>query len=239
MTEAMTAFFRFPHIPHLAWLGYASPRDDKLMSTGDAQALVNGEIVVEEKLDGANIGISLAATGALQVQNRGGYLVEPYSGQFRCLGTWLAEHREAVSNVLRPDLILFGEWCAARHTVPYDRLPDWFVVFDVYDRSVGRFFSASRRTIFSERCGLAEVPTTVRGRMTLAELGRLVQSARSNFRNGPLEGLIIRRESADWLLARAKLVRPDFVQGIGDHWRRRVIDWNRLAAISAPGVGAD
>lgn len=37
--------------------------------------------------------------------------------------------------------ILYGEWCAARHTVTYDALPDWFLAYDVYDTKEGRFFS--------------------------------------------------------------------------------------------------
>lgn len=202
------------------------------MPLGEAKAFVNGELVVEEKLDGANIGISLGSTGSLRVQNRGQYLVEPYSGQFRRLGSWLASHQEAIVGALRDDLVVFGEWCAARHSVPYDKLPDWFVVFDVYDHSAHHFCSTSRRDVIAERAGLAVVPTTFKGRMTLADLASLVQSAPSGFRDGPLEGLVIRRESADWLVARAKLVRPDFVQTIGEHWRRRAIEWNRLGAAS-------
>ncbi|MCC7461807.1 MAG: DNA ligase, partial [Gammaproteobacteria bacterium] len=51
----------------------------------------------------------------------------------------------------------------------------------------------------------------------------------SRYRAGPIEGFVIRRETPDWLLDRAKLVHPEFVQGIDEHWRRRRIEWNRLA----------
>ena len=27
-------------------------------------------------------------------------------------------------------LILFGEWCAAQHSLDYETLPDWFLAFD-------------------------------------------------------------------------------------------------------------
>ena len=44
--------------------------------------------------------------------------------------------------------ILFGEWCAYQHTVPYDNLPDLFLAFDLYDQSLnngaGGFLSAKR-----------------------------------------------------------------------------------------------
>lgn len=50
----------------------------------------------------------------------------------------------------------------------------------------------------------------------------------SRYRAGPLEGIVIRRDSADWCEERAKLVRADFTQAIGAHWRKRGIEWNRL-----------
>ena len=40
----------------------------------------------------------------------------------------------------------------------------------------------------------------------------------------------IRREDADWCQARAKLVRAEFIQTIGGHWRARGIEWNRMQA---------
>ena len=75
----MSTFFRFPHTPHLAWLGAGTPRDDKVLAADEAAALLAGEVVVEEKLDGANLGISLAEDGALRLQNRGQYLHPPYA----------------------------------------------------------------------------------------------------------------------------------------------------------------
>ena len=61
----MTSFFRFPHTPHLAWLGDGEPRDDKVLSTAEAKALLASDVVVEEKLDGANLGFTLSAEGDL------------------------------------------------------------------------------------------------------------------------------------------------------------------------------
>ena len=129
----MTDFFRFPHTPHLAWLGEGSPRDDKVMSPSEVAALLAGDVVVEEKLDGANLGLSLAPDGSLRAQNRGQYLTEPHAGQFARLPAWLAQHDKAMRSVLTPNLILFGEWCAARHSLDYAALPDWFLLFDVFD----------------------------------------------------------------------------------------------------------
>ena len=221
-------FFRFPHTPHLAWLGQGVPRDDKVLSPAEAQALLAGEVVVEEKLDGANLGFSLAPDGSLHAQNRGQYLIEPHAGQFSRLPAWLTRHGDALHGVLSPDLILFGEWCAARHSLDYTALPDWLLLFDVYDRSAGQFWSTPRRNALACSAGLATVPQLAHCKTTVAALQQRMTTTSSRYRQGPLEGVVVRRESAEWCEARAKLVRPDFTQAIETHWRKRAMEWNRV-----------
>ena len=38
--STVTDFFRFPHTPHLAWLGEGSPRDDKVLLPNEVAALL-------------------------------------------------------------------------------------------------------------------------------------------------------------------------------------------------------
>lgn len=226
--SGLTDFFRFPHTPHLAWLGEGSPRDDKVLSPNEVATILAGDVVVEEKLDGANVGLSIAPDGSLRAQNRGQYLAEPHAGQFARLPAWLAQHDDALRSALTPNLILFGEWCAARHSLDYATLPDWFLLFDVYDRATGRFWSSSRRNALASSAGLVTVPQVLHGKTTATALKQLVAATPSRYRQGALEGVVIRRESSDWCEARAKLVRPDFTQTIDTHWRKRAIEWNRI-----------
>lgn len=224
----MNEFFRFPHTPHLTWLGDGSPRDDKILSVAEMASLLKGDVVVEEKLDGANIGFSLGADGRLLAQNRGQYLVAPYAGQFARLSSWLAQHGNDLRAVLDSNLIVFGEWCAARHSLDYVALPDWFLIFDVYDRSCGRFWSRARRDGLAIKSSLIGVPQLLSTKTSLDALKTLVVNRPSHFREGALEGIVIRRETQDWCEARAKLVRPDFIQAIDTHWRKRAVEWNRI-----------
>lgn len=230
-------FHRFPHTPHLTWLGAAQPRDDKILSSLEAAELLSGEVVIEEKLDGANLGFSLSAEGELRAQNRGQYLAEPHGGQFARLSQWLAIHGSGIGDVLLEHadrgLMLFGEWCAARHSLSYTQLPDWFLLFDVLEAATNRFWSSTRRDVLAAQLGLATTPRLASGRFALAELTTKVDSWPSRFRDGPLEGIVVRRESAQWCDSRAKLVRSDFTQAIGEHWRNRRVEWNRLAAAKA------
>lgn len=230
----MDEFFRFPQTPHIAWLGAAQPRDDKVLSPSDADDLLADVVVLEEKIDGANLGFSLSPAGEFRAQNRGQYLAEPYRGQFSRLPQWLATHGSDIDDVLLEHtdrgLMLFGEWCAARHSLDYTRLTDWFLLFDVLETTTNRFWSSNRRDALAEKLGLVTTPRLATGRFKLAELTTAVESWPSRFRNGPLEGIVVRRESAQWCDRRAKLVRADFTQAIGEHWRSRRLEWNQLAA---------
>jgi len=221
-------FFRYPHTPHLAWLGQGVPRDDKVLSQAESNALLAKPLVLEEKVDGANLGVSLDPSGDLRFQNRGQYLIPPFSGQFARLEPWLEAHRDALFDALTPDLIIFGEWCAARHALAYNRLPDWWLVFDVYDRCAAKFWNVARRNQLANAHGLATVPTVAQGQFTLPKLVAMVRERPSALRTGSLEGLVVRMEDGDWTAARAKLVHPAFVQSIDMHWRARMLEWNRL-----------
>lgn len=221
-------FFRFPHIPHIAWLGLNAPRDDKVLSPAELDNLLHDPVVVEEKLDGANLGFSVGPDGKLRAQNRGRYLEAPHIGQFKRLPEWMALHRAGLSAALGEKLIAFGEWCAARHSLDYTALPDWWLLFDIYDRGEQRFWSTRRRNALAAELGLCTVPLIADGKQTRQTLLLLISRQCSHFRDGALEGAVVRREDDDWLLARGKIVRADFAQSIEAHWRNRKIEWNRV-----------
>ena len=224
----MTDFFRFPRTPHIAWLATGAPRDDKVLAPDEVAELLSGDVVIEEKLDGANLGLSVSPDGVLRAQNRGQYLVQPFHGQFARLGDWLAAHQDRLFDALGTSLIAFGEWCAARHSLDYASLPDWWLVFDVYDRTTAQFWSSARRNAWAAQLGLITVPKLHTGHVDMNQLRDWVHVRHSHFRHGSLEGIVIRRESGDWLEQRAKLVRADFTQAIEGHWRNRALQWNRV-----------
>ena len=226
----MSEFFRFPHTPHIAWLASGAPRDDKVLPLEDVEKLLAGAVVIEEKLDGANLGFSIGSDGTLRVQNRGQYLLPPFTGQFAQLGKWMQAHQDGLFDAQTESMMVFGEWCAARHSLDYDQLPDWWLMFDVYDREAKRFWSTARRNELALALGLSVVPCLYQGRVTMAQLKGWAFGKASRFRQGDAEGVIVRSEDAMWLQQRAKLVRPNFTQAITQHWRNRVLEWNRIAS---------
>lgn len=225
----MTDFFRFPHTPHLAWLGPDKPRQDKVLDANELRSLLSGDVLVEEKVDGANLGFSVDEVGRLRGQNRGTYLeLASPIGQWKPLKRWLSTRQHALTAALSPNLMLFGEWCYAVHSVRYERLPDWFVAFDVYDRTRGEFWSVARRNELAHELGIAVVPELGRGRYDLPQLQALL--GRSHLTDGPAEGVYVRREHDGQLFQRAKLVRAEFVQNIdaGEHWSKRHLETNKV-----------
>lgn len=227
----MNTFFRFPHTPHITWLGIGGLRYDKLLSRHEVEELLSGEVIIEEKVDGANIGFSLDEKGELQVQNRGSFLEQPYGGQFSRLNDWLGQFTSQMESHLTENLIVFGEWCAARHTIQYDHLSDFFLLFDIYDKLEGKFWSVSRRNEWSQKVGIHTVPQIDKGCFSSDSLQDLLHSTKSFFREGPPEGIIVRNDDTLWNRVRGKLVQAEFVQTIETHWSSRQIEWNGLASL--------
>lgn len=224
----MADFYRFPHTPHLAWLGKGQPRGDKVLPPSEAQAILAGDVVVEEKVDGANVGFSLDANGVLRAQNRGNFISRGHChAQFKPLFRWLQGREQALTEALGQDLMLFGEWCYAVHSVRYTRLPDWFLAFDVYDRKRDEFWNVEQRDGLVQRLGLTLVPRLGEGHYDMQGLMQLL--GRSLVAEGPAEGLYVRRHQDTRLLDRAKLVRAEFVQEIDEHWSKRSLQENALS----------
>lgn len=219
-------FFKFPSTPHLATLTGVDIRGDKVLSESVRNEFLQHDLVVEEKVDGANLGISFDSGGNIRAQNRGAYLQLPGSGQWKKLGEWLDLRIDPLFEHLTDRYILFGEWCYAQHSVFYDRLPDWFLGFDIYDKQSRHFMSSTRRDALFRKIGIAQVPGIACGRFTFPEIEKLLYQ--SNLTDQPAEGLYLRVDHGDWLVQRAKLVRPAFIQSVEQHWSRDSIKPNRL-----------
>ena len=218
--------FKFPVTPHLAILGKTIIRDDKVMSRQEREEFLSHELVVEEKVDGANLGISFDDCGSVKFQNRGAYLESPFTGQWKKLPEWLSSKADLFLDVLNDQYILFGEWLYAQHSVYYDQLPDWFLGFDIFDKHERRFFSSQRRDSMFKKLGICQTPFMARGHFSIQRLSALFSKSLVSVE--PSEGLYLRYDDGDWLGQRAKLVRSKFVQSIEKHWTRSGIRPNRL-----------
>jgi len=224
----MQRFVKFPSTPHLAVLDGASVRNDKVLSLKERERFLAHKVSVEEKVDGANLGISFDSEGILWAQNRGNLLQPPMTGQWKPLSEWLARRSDCFFDVLTDRYVVFGEWCYAKHSVFYDQLPDWFIGFDVFDSEAHRFVCKDTRDGVLAALELAVVPCVASGQLTLEEITQHL--GKSHYGEAPMEGLYLRYDDGDWLRQRAKLVRSDFMQSIEQHWSREMFEVNRLTA---------
>jgi hypothetical protein len=220
-------FFKFPSTPHLLWLAPTKPRADKVFSRSEALDFLRHPVRVEEKIDGANVGFSFDSNGTLQVQNRGSYVRPGDAGQFVKIWDWVRPREERLFDALENHSILFGEWCWARHSIHYTKLPDWFVAFDVFDKRSQQFFSKNARKDLFERAGVCGAPELAVGLVEVGEAASLI--GRSCFYDGTMEGVYFRLEEGETVRSRAKIVNPDFTQAITEHWAKRPVELNQLS----------
>lgn len=229
---------KFPRTPHLLNLG-AATEDDQVFSDFD----IRGPLTVEEKIDGANLGISLDVDGQLRVQNRSHWISAADHMQFKPLATWLDTHRDALVRLLSQDgtflerYILYGEWMAAKHSIHYTQLPDRFIAFDLYDRVTHRFVSST--VLDSALCGSAikKVPVLLQlgegQRLTRDQILRMIEgpSAYADSAGTRREGVYVRFEdrTRTYTTNRGKVVRGDFIAG-NEHWSRGQMVWNRVVS---------
>lgn len=219
-------FFKFPSTAHLAVLADINIRSDKVLSETACLEFLRHTLVVEEKIDGANLGISFDTEGNYLLQNRGAYLQIPASGQWKKLEQWLNPKIDILFEILADRYILFGEWCYAQHSVFYNCLPDWFLGFDLYDKQTRKFLSTVHRNKKFSKMQISPVPFIAKEQFVFSELLTLL--SQSKVSDQLAEGIYLRLDQGDWLLQRAKLVRPSFIQSVGEHWSRSAIKVNQL-----------
>lgn len=222
----MSEYFKFPSTKHVMLPRDENKRRDKAMPPDELAEMLSHEVVIEEKIDGANLGISFDENGKMLLQNRGDWVLYPLSGQWKKLGEWVTKRQDHLFDVLLDKYILFGEWCYATHSVYYDKLPDYFIGFDIYDKENLEFFSVERRNVFLEEMKIPIVHQCAKGQYSLKDLDSFW--SKSYYGDSLCEGIYIRWDEGDWLKRRAKLVRYEFKQNIIEHWTRRKLKVNKI-----------
>src|SRR4051812_23428773 len=137
-------FIKYPRTPHL--FGSKGTDDDKHLDRKASLAFLSDpSLIVEEKIDGTNVGIHFAANGRMVLQCRGHEITEGMHAQYDLFKQWAAVKRPVLERMLADQFILFGEWLYARHSVHYRALPHYFFEFDIYDKAAGQFLDLSKR----------------------------------------------------------------------------------------------
>lgn len=206
----------YPRVAHLP-PGPGSVRDDLVLSKENARALLSQPVVIEEKLDGANVMLWLEAD-RVRAATRGGPGAQDRSSQLGPLRAWAARKDAQLRPLLSGGRVLYGEWLWLTHSHPYDALPDHLVGLDLYSREQGFAPLAERdRALISAAVALPPRLFTgvLHGRPHLDELLGL-----SRYGTYPAEGLVIRLTTGQEGMPRlAKVVSPSFERRGDESWQ--------------------
>ena len=231
-------FVKYPRTPHL--FGSKGTDDDKHLGPEESRAFIaDSSLIVDEKLDGTNVGIHFTRSGRMVLQCRGHEITEGMHPQYDLFKQWTAVKRPVLEAMLTDRFILYGEWLYARHSVHYLRLPHFFFEFDIYDKDAEQFHSLEKRLLMLQGSGVITVPVLHRGAASLDQLQSFIGSSAFDSRfDNPItgqtdklmEGLYCRTESNGAVSGRAKMVRTEFVEKVkrSDHWQHQAMVPNQL-----------
>lgn len=239
MGASRNDFTKYPRTPHL--FGSRGTDDDKHLGQRESHDFIaDASLIVEEKLDGTNVGIHFTSAGRMVLQCRGHEINAGMHAQYDLFKQWTMGKRPVFEAILEDRLLLFGEWLYARHSLHYRSLPHYFFEFDIYDKEREVFLDLAARLALLEYTGIHTVPVVHRGPATPDQLRALIgpSSFDSQFENpltgrtdNLMEGLYLRTEAEERVTGRAKYVRPEFVEKVkqSEHWQHQAMVPNVLA----------
>jgi len=263
MTEPVeqdnTQLIKYPRTRHIQG-SRLQPGDEDLDSV-PLETIKGRTLVIEEKMDGANSAISFSQTGDLHLQSRGHFLTGgTREKHFALFKQWAQAHRRLLWEVLGSRYIAYGEWLYAKHTIFYDRLPHYWLEFDIYDRQRQQFLSTPRRSDLLRNSPIVSVMVVLSGTIgNTKQLAQLVapsqfiaqghlerlqtlceaqgldaeRTLRETDSSLDMEGLYIKIEEGSAVIQRYKFIRPSFLTSVLDsqgHWINRPIVPNQLLA---------
>lgn len=186
-------------------------------------SLIGQQVVVEEKIDGTNVGLTIR-DGQVVLRNRNRILNNSHktraSFQYGPLWNWCYSKIDVLSQVCEDGKYgIYGEWCYVCNTIKYEELPDYLIAFDVMDISSGKWMKPEFRRLCAEK---ANIPITglvwsgKAGRDFEKNLRTWVEQKSFYSRTSIREGVIVRPLEGSYEGSSFKVVRPDYRGGV--HW---------------------
>lgn len=204
---------KFPRTKHAINLGSAT-RDDLILTKEELAKILEYLLYIEEKIDGSNLGIFIDENIVIKAQNRSHIIDSTYHPQYKYLDKWLMQHSDTLLSILEPcNEILYGEWLYMKHSLNYISLPDYFIAFDIYNKTTKTFLNRDALEKRLKNTNIQLVPIIAKQKFkNISDIQKLLTS-KSQFYDGFVEGIYIRACDDEKTLYRAKLVRKDFKSG--------------------------
>ena len=197
---------------HLPWSPGATS-DDKIST--DVENLVGTEIVITEKLDGENTGMT---DKGVYARSHAAFTTSPWSREVRLL------HKMKVEDQLGEGVFLFGENMEGVHSIEYTKLDSYFYIFGIRDNNI--WIPWQQVEEYSYLLDIPTVPVLFKGVVnSVKELKSLVDDlvSKQSELGGEIEGVVVRSagmfHNDDFAENVMKWVRKDHVQ-TDEHWTR-------------------
>lgn len=201
-----------------------------VLSKADIKRLLAGSVDIEEKLDGANVGI-IRHRSNFALQKRGSLVGQSEHLQYQFFHAWA--NRIKYDNIMSVPYgyRIYGELCHVVHTIYYDSLPDYVIVIDVMKDGV--WLNRKDKEAFCDKYGFAIVPLIAQGYFNLDELWGFVH--KGSYFGDTSEGIIVKKFHKKKGYMRGKIVKPEFIRHMeeSDHWMRSKLKTNKLVGDAA------
>jgi len=196
---------------------------DLVASEAECASIFNNpNVIVQEKIDGANVGMMFYENHPV-IRNRTSILSKGHSKaktpakvQFNTIFNWFYDHQdkfERLNTKYSGIFGVYGEWCVALHGVVYNKLPSYFVAYDVFDVTLGKFVEPNFAEEMLVESGFSYIKNVTKGPLDLEKLVECLDLPSEYSSTEKLEGVYIKEYNANTVTKRFKLLRPDYVQG--------------------------
>lgn len=236
----------YPSIRHLPW--NPNSKGDKIADEQEVSVIFSAKkLYVQEKIDGANCGMTYldgfpVVRNRTKILRKGQEMKNPSLKQFASVWNWIHDRRERfVKLIEHGPYSVYGEWMVQQHGMVFDRLPEWFVAYDIYDYEKQHFLDPAVANGILKECGFSVVElemnpafnyvgdlTSLFQRGNGIDLSKLFEhfaNMPSHFANAQREGIVVKVSDGEWITDRFKMVRQGFDQGclLTDQIKRNIL----------------
>lgn len=209
----------FPRIPHL--IKPTSLQEDDLVLTSEIlEYVLSQDLIVEEKLDGANCGMAYDEEGVGQIRNRKHILSKNYfqskrtpaKEQFLSAWGWQSRNKDKfmyLNKLNRGNIAVYGEWVLAIHGIEYDHLPSQFVAYALYSSLHQQFLPSDEARELLFEAGFDMAREIYKGKSDLTSLKAMASQRSSYSSSDQREGIVIKIPKS---INQYKLIRPQYIQ---------------------------
>jgi hypothetical protein len=171
----------------------------------------------QEKIDGANMGVSWDDGPILRDRKHiltKGYskIKTPAKSQFVPAWNWIHEHEFDIKKVERlweSPITIYGEWMFLKHSIYYDKLPDFFVAYDIYSVIHKKFLSPD---VMKDLLSETNIKFINPYKKTFLSINDIVKESEkeSEYREGIVEGIVLKKNDGYFITDTVKVVNRYF-----------------------------